>query len=544
MVARRFLSDRRGGVAVMGAAAGGLVCVVAAFGVDLGVVALEARKMQGAADLAALSAAMDLPRAQAAARATAIDNLGQGATVRAEIGAYVADRGLRPDDRFTATQVSPNAARVEIRREARLYFARWVLGKDSLTVTRSATATLPSPEPAAAFSIGSRLASLDGGLANQLLSGLTGSRVSLNLMDYRRLADLDVDLLTYFDALAVDLGVEAGDYDALLGHKVDAGRALKVLETVAGGADGGALGALTRAGVGLNLDLGKLAGLDADARGGLADGLKAQVSALDLATTILEIASDKRQVALNLDAPMGIADLKASVAIGERPNRSPWVSVSDTAGTTLRTAQMRLYVRARTTQALAGLAQVELPLLVELAPSEARLDAIRCPEGAVDLGVRPGLAQAFVGRIDERRLDDFKAPLKPEPATLVSVARLVTVEARADVRIADRGHTATRFSAADIAAGRTRTVSNRQTAQSLTASLIEGMTLDVNAGPLGIGLGNLVGAVGTLLRPLAPALDGVLNGLTDLLGVGLGEADVTVHGVRCGERQTRPVLVG
>ena len=35
-----------------------------------------------------------------------------------------------------------------------------------------------------------------------------------------------------------------------------------------------------------------------------------------------------------------------------------------------------------------------------------------------------------------------------------------------------------------------------------------------------VGVGALLVGVGALLRPLAPALDGVLNGLTDLLAIG------------------------
>ncbi|RZJ19145.1 MAG: hypothetical protein EON91_02815, partial [Brevundimonas sp.] len=235
---RRLLRDDRGGVAVMGAVAGGLICGLAALSVDLGSIALEARRVQGAADLAALSAAMDLPRAGAAAQATARDNLGRQVQPATITGVYTPDRERKPQERFIPGGLRPNAARVRLDSEAKLYFGRWILGRETITVSRSATAAIPQNPPMAAFSIGSRLASLDGGLLNQLLGGLTGSKVSLNLMDYRRLADLDVDLLTWLDALAVDLGVEAGDYDALLRHEVDAGRALRVLETVAGGADG------------------------------------------------------------------------------------------------------------------------------------------------------------------------------------------------------------------------------------------------------------------------------------------------------------------
>ena len=50
---------------------------------------------------------------------------------------------------------------------------------------------------------------------------------------------------------------------------------------------------------------------------------------------------------------------------------------------------------------------------------------------------------------------------------------------------------------------------------------------------------------GLLLTPLGPVLDGVLNSVLALLGLHLGEADVTVHGVSCPRGGAAPpVLVG
>lgn len=61
---------------------------------------------------------------------------------------------------------------------------------------------------------------------------------------------------------------------------------------------------------------------------------------------------------------------------------------------------------------------------------------------------------------------------------------------------------------------------------------------------LGLDLGGLVNAVGVLLTPLGPALDGVVQPLLDLLGLKLGEADVRVHAVQCPTQGRTPVLVG
>lgn len=190
---RRLSCDDRGGVAVMAAVFGALICVLAALAVDVGSMVLKGREVQGAADLSALAAAQTLSdppeRTEAAARLTAQDNLIDLAGARIQRGVYTPDPRLKPRARFADGGSRPNAARVTLSAPAPLYFGRWILRRDSVTVSKSATAALPGGPPSAVFSIGSRLAGLDGGLANALLSGLLGSKVSLTVMDYRALAD-------------------------------------------------------------------------------------------------------------------------------------------------------------------------------------------------------------------------------------------------------------------------------------------------------------------------------------------------------------------
>ena len=181
-----------------------------------------------------------------------------------------------------------------------------------------------------------------------------------------------------------------------------------------------------------------------------------------------------------------------------------------------------------------------------MAPSEARLKSLACdPARRVDVDVRPGLARASVGVVDEARVSDFKTPLTPRPATLLSVLGLVSITARADVEIADVGFRPLRFDAADIQAQRTKTMTSRSLATGLVSSLLQRLEVTVNLAGLGLGLGDLTKALGLLLTPLGPVLDGVLNPVLDLLGLKLGEADVTVHGLSCPDQQrSTPLLVG
>ena len=545
MTLRRWLGDERGGVAIMTAAFAGLICVLAALAVDLGSVSLKARQIQGTADLSALAAARDLTQAETAARATASANLTDLQALTVTRGGYVADARIRPEDRFRAGAGEPNAARVEVTAPAPLFFGRWILNRPNVTVRRTATAAIPGGQPQAMFSIGSRLASLDGGLTNALLSGLLGSNVSLTVMDYRALAGAQVNLLQFSDALAADLGVTAGDYDALLQHEVTAGRALKVLESIAGSDTKSVLGKLTRTPVDARLKLKDLIGVEADAKQGLREALNAEVSALDLIMASLETANGDRQVALDLGARAGLADVDVMLAIGERPNKSPWLTITGKDEPIIRTAQARVYLKATTAQALSGLAQVKLPVLIEVAASEARLKRINC-EGArtVTLAVRPGVARARIGTIDEAKLKNFKAPLASSPATLVSVLGLVTVKAHADAEIADLNWQEVTFSASDISHQTTRSVRARGFINGLIVSLLQRLDVDVDVIGLGLGLGDLAKALGVLLAPLGPVLDGLVQPLLDLLGLKLGEADVRVHGVQCPTQGRTPVLVG
>lgn len=536
--------DRRGGIATMAAIGSGLACLLAAVVIDGGSIALAARRAQSAADLGALAAARDLTNAQRAAEATAQANVGQDLQVTTVTGAYVPNASVAPDQRFSIEGTNANAARVTVTMPAQVWFARWVLGKDRVEVTRTGTAAVRSAEPMATLSIGSRLAALNGGVANQVLSGLTGSEVSLSLVDYNNLADVNVDLLGFTDALATHLGVTVGDYESLLAQEVDTGDALRILQTLTNGADS-ALNHLVQAADGQSLRVGQLIGAEAGAEQGLRGGLEVGVSALDLANAMIELSGGDRQVRLELGAKAGLADVDVWLAIGERPNQSPWLAVTNDGQPIIRTAQARLYVEARTAQSLSGLAQVKLPLLVELASSEARLNSIDC-DGArsVQVGVRPGVARARIGTTNVAALDNFKAALVVQPASMVNVAGLVTVKGTADIEAADQSFKSITFSESQIAGQTPQTVKSTGFTSGAVSSLLGRLQLDVKVIGLGLGLGNLTQALNGLLAPLGPVLDGVVNGVLDTLGLSFGEADVTVHGATCPANGGAAFLVG
>lgn len=536
-----FGEDRKGGVAIMVAAFAGLIVILAALAVDVGSMVLKAREVQGAADLASLAAARDLPKAQAAALTTAKANLGDNVTVETTVGVYVGDPNVAAKNRFTAGGTQPNAARVVIHDRAKLYFAS-IMGVSSAPITREATAALPGSKPSALFSIGSRLLSLNRGLLNMILSGLLGSNVNLSLMDYNRLVGADVNLLEFTDALAVKLNVEAGDYDALLKHDVTTGQLLDVLRVVADDDDKAVLGAITGSQLQVPIKVSDILGVDVDARDGLRRALNVDVSALDLIMAGLETANGNRQLALNGDINAILADVKIKAAIGERPNDSSWITVSSGDTPVIRTAQTRVFVQAKTKNLVPELLSADIQLFAEVASAEAKIAEIKCSaSNSVDVDARPGLLRVTIGDVtNPGDLDNFKRAITTDELTLAYVLGL-PLKIYANVESKDRTWQRLKFTASDISAQNIKTVR----AKEITSSLINNLTSQLKITFLGLQLDWIVKLLTPLLTPIGYLLDAILNPLLRVLGIGLGEADVRVMGVNCpGGVGGIPYLVG
>ena len=526
---RRFAQRRDGGVAIIVAASAFMIIMLAALAIDLGAIVLRAREIQGAADLAALSAARDIPRAQAAATATTRDNLGADATVRTEVGVWVGDPNKTPEQRFTPTAVKPNGARVEITAPARLYFAA-ILGKSHIMITRKATAAIPGAEPAALFTLGSRLLSLDRGLVNALLTGLLGSNVSLSVMDYNRLLGADVNLLEFLDALAVRLNLEAGDYDALLRHDVETGVLLKVLEGVASADARSVLSQISSLPLTAKVKVADLIGVGADAGDGLKRGLDLDVGALDLLVATLETANNNRHLALDTSLNLGLADVTVMAAIGEKPNQSSWVNLTTKNGEVLKTAQTRIYARVNTKNFIPELLKLDVELIAEVASAEAQVTDIRCQGSpAVDVNAIPGLLRVSLGDVKNRNdLRDFKKKIVTERRQIATVL-LIPIYVYANLESKDRTAQKLTFSKTDIDSRTYKKVRSKEIASSLLTSLTKELKLDIGL----LSLGWVVNLLTPLTSLLGWILDAILNPLLSILGIGLGEADVAVLGVTC-----------
>ncbi|MBI1185756.1 MAG: hypothetical protein GC206_00175 [Alphaproteobacteria bacterium] len=540
---QRFAGDERGAAAILYALCGAMLFGFGALATDVGYVYLKSRELQGAADLAALAAARDLGRAQALAEETVRANRGaRGAAVAAELGLYTPDIAVRPRARFRAGAGGANAVRVELASRARLFFGRIFIRSGSVEIRRTGVAAQSN---LAAFEIGSRLLALRGGVANTLLGALTGSNVSLSVMDYRALLAADVDLFAYVDALRTRIDLDGATFSETLAARMETADAVNAIADVLatrGDPAAAAIRDIARAARGLGetegldrlVDLGPYAHQDAVLGTGRT---QVSVNALNLATAILDIAGGERQVRFDLGADIpGLADVDVWLAIGERPNQSPWIAITDSRDVVIRTAQMRLYLEARVSTGLPAIAQVTLPVFVEAASAQARLSSVRCAADGrgpqVTLSVAPSLGKIAIAGLDTRRLDDFRRPMALRRAEIVRTG-LARVDGFAETDLGGARWQEVPFSDAEIAARTIKTVQTRDIAATTVASTLGNLDLNVRVLGAGLGTSALTAALTPVLTTAAAPLDDLINGLADLLGVRLGEADVRVNGVRC-----------
>lgn len=541
MTLARLIRDSRGAIGLLGA--GGITATLAAlaFAVDLGSLYMESRRLQGIADAAALAAVSDPPNAQAAAsRAVEAAGWDRQIDLTVDRGDYNADPSLPVASRFTRSG-SGEAAHVVAASDGRVFFGILALGRNSTRISKSATATRAN---LASFSIGSRLAALDGGVANALLSALTGSQVRLSVMEYQALAAADVELFSMAEALQTQLDLQAASFDRALDAEMSTPAVLRLiaasLEASGSAAAASAVRQIaTAAASAAPVKLSKLIDLGAiGAQDRAAPGQAVRVNAADLVRAVISLANGSRQVQADLGASVpGLAGTTVQLSIGDRVADSPWITVTDRGEPVIRTSQTRLRIETTVGGAPAlGIATIRVPLYLELAEAEAKLDAIDCAgrqSRSLSLLVRPSIGHASLADTSPSDISNHRVAVSEGPARLVSLP-LISVTGRSRVDLAGGGWQRVTFTSGEIATRSSRTVSSNSVVQGLAASLVQRTNLTVNLAGLGLNLSAITTAVGTALQLAAPALDSLIDSLTGLLGIHLGQADVRINGVRCG----------
>lgn len=544
----RFRADLSGNMAVLFAMGFAVSALVSALAVDAASLYHERRMLQNGVDLAALSAAGDPAQAMGLARAALVEAglLSPGSTtgLRVVTGHYDPDPALAPADRFTPGRDPLNAVEVQLARRGVLHFANGWAEPPMLRAS-----ALASVSPQVSFTIGSRLASLNGGIANSVLDQLLGTSASIAIADYQALLNARVDAFGFLDALAGRLGITAGSYDDLLALRADHGVLAAALADLLTGVERGAMQRLAAAaGNNGTVKLGKLFALGELGRLAIGSGgedLFTDISALGLLGASAALGDGTRQVSLGLTAGVpNLTGIAIDLAVGEPPQGGGWYAVGH-GGTVLRTAQLRLRLISSLKLKLPllpllPLLDVRLPLYVDMAHAEAVVASASCPtrsnpRGTATILARPGIARLILGEVDKSGLGAFNAAPAIDPAVLVNMVG-IKVTGAAHAELAQSAPVALNFTSGDIAAGTVRTAKTTTPVDSLVGTLLGDLVLTAAGIPLGV-IGPLLHA---LLAPLAPTLDLTITRLLDALGLTLGEVDVTVHGVRCGH----PVLVG
>lgn len=583
--ARRLAFDRRANFAVMTALCTPFAVALTAIAVDQGSLFTERREAQALTDLAAITAAANIDKAEAAVLTTMADNglsgvrvqasgqaappTNQAAVVEIVRGRYAADPSVSAGNRFEPGGRPFNAVQVSLRKLGTLYFGSALMPQPVIGTSAIATTSAQ-----ATFSIGSRLAKVDGGLLNALLSGLLGANVSLSVMDYNALVSADISALSFLDQLAVKLNLTGVSYSDVLASKATVGQILGAMADVPGLDSRSRLALLAMAAGATSavriplshlIDLGPVGQL---ALGQRPAGLGVDASALSMLTAAAALANGSRQIDLGtgLSIP-SLANIKLKVAVGEPPQSSPWMRIGEK-GAIVRTAQTRIKLTADVTvgnpNPVAGLtlASVSLPFNVEVAYGEAQITDISCPTGRPDsrkvtVAARPGIASLKLASNDSADFGDFTKPQSFSDADIATAAvelkllgitvlklPLVKVTGRSDVDVGNTTKQTLVFNDAEITAKKIKTVTTSNYTDSLMTSLLGNLELHVSA--VGLPLKflddvlNLVKPpVIAVLRTVTVPVDDLVYNLLTTLGIGLGQADIRVTGATCG----RAVLV-
>lgn len=563
---RSFRADARGSVAIITVLSAGVIFGMAAVTIDVSRFYLLKRQQQMAGDLAAVAAAASIGNAQAAALASLAAN-GRSANdlVSVELGTYTADPALAASQRFAVgTGTITNAARVTLRTTASSFFGALLSpvspavaattppsptgGASQTTGAVIVTRSVAANQNTVSFAVGSRLASLDGGLANAILGGIIGTGVSLSVLDYQGLASANVDVFGFANALALRIGARNATYGSL------ATMTVRLADVLSAAADAGSTAGLPASSVqalrtlalaagpsGPTFTLGNLVSFAA--YGGLAVGSSAPISAnlplLPFVTAAARLGGSAHEVVANTSvAPPGILAVNLKLSVGSSPIGSSFASVGPV-GTSLHTAQTRVLLGLQLS-GLGSIAGLNLPLYVEVAPATARVAAVSCTSGVpvdppVTLGVTPGVVDGWIGSVSDADFINMTTKPAPGAATLTNVLSMQVI-GRAHATISNLSETPVSFSLANISAGTMKTTATTDYTSSLLSQLFGSLQLTAVISGASVSLPPAtMSAIAQILQADLQPIDTELSNTFALLGLTIGDADTWVAGVRCGQ---------
>lgn len=582
--------DDDGAIAVMAAVLAAALVLAGSLAVDVGRVAYTSRDQQGATDRAALDGARAIEETSAATASDFITGDLRDA-VDAALGRNqgAADRTSGPRsltrlslvDRESATLCRVDldsepttvtgtecdrslddldAKGVEVRTASHVDFLLSLGLQTEEEVTSRSVAAL---EPTAAISAASSTAELDGGAVNALLTALTGSSISLDVVHHEGLVGSFVDLRLLALNLA-DLGLDVGSVEDLVDLKVEAVELFEAMlltlktQAVQEGSDpllDGAIAALEDQLLPNltvdslpKIDLAEILSLETAGDAGLDLG----VDAFSLVMAGLQAANTDSGVELDLGVPW-VSDVDLTVveppviAVGPaRQGPEGWKTVAETAqielDVTVLPDDMGVSIGGLVSGLLDGLLNLlglgsggaslaEEPLQLSLNTGEGTvsLTGISCTgDGALDVRASSAAANLTIPRTD---LVDVEASLLGIPVASSTIG----VELAEDD--GQLGSESGEDTLSPVPSESTRVSGSVLGLGALLDGLepvVEGELLgevDIDAGEL---LDPLLGILNELLTPIE---DVVLMPLLDVLGIDLGVVEARALDQDCSTPQ-------
>ncbi|MCF8470506.1 MAG: hypothetical protein K9G30_06960 [Parvibaculum sp.] len=551
---RRYRRNERGVISVMAAGALVLALAVAMVVIDSGSMLYARRSLQAATDAAALGAVRQIGDANAAEAASsaifAMNGYSYGGDDMTVPGVYEADPAKQPESRFTpagggGNPTDINAVRVTKYAQSPTYFARLFGFGDVTAISAISTAAYTKT---ASFSAGTRLASLNDGLANQLLGGLLGTTVNLDLVDYTALAHANVDAIAFLDALATVKSLDAGtdtygdllETDVTLGDLAIAAQALDSEDCTGEGCTG-ALDAMAKLPAGPSVSLGDILGAapflerTIGSVGSSANGDQS-FNLYDLVSGTAMAAGTGQAVAFDFTASglAPLASVSGTITVGEPMAHMAIGKVGDS----VQTSQVTVQIEATIDTGIPALvdSKITVPIRITAAEGVATVAAIPCARDAtmVTLSGTTGAVTARYGTEGDST-----------PVISVKVGGLVDIvelNAGGAVQLGSGAPTPVSFTQDDIDNETLKTISSNGSVLSglgnafhISGTRILGLSIP----GLDVLLNTIQSTVPGVVSSASTALDPVLDSLLTTLGVNIGEMDMIVHGARC----NAPVLV-
>lgn len=426
------------------------------------------------------------------------------------------------------------------------------------------TAVLPAQATCtsgACVSAGPRLASVDStrsSLLNALLGNLLGTSLNLTVADWNSLAQGNIDLLSYLSVLQTSVGVSSPS-NALSANATLA-QLVSAMATAAQ-ADGN-----TATVAALNNFQSQVSGLSGTIRLGDLLAVTMPAGALsNVRLNVLDLISGSVQLynyrnVLTTPTPVtisgsaiGLSGVINSVQLYAQVIEPP-VYVCGPSGTQFHTAAIRVKLNlnlvtlnpdAAALNLLPGVSGAavaisQLELYSEVARAQGTLSTINALNNTVAVQATPGVADLYLGSISDANFFNRGHVLNPAIdlgfstiGTLSVNATTVNIQAKSYARGQAPFTSTLNFTGPYP---QTRTAS---TSAGFVANLVDGLmtNLELSLNPsLGLLDSTILPALKTLVSgSLTPVLNTILTSFVDplleLLGIRLGEVDVTVYGV-------------